>query len=153
MDRKEAIQRAAEEARAASAETLTTHGTHSHLDDIPFIDLSYDEIAESAFIKGAEWADTHPKKISKGCKFCQGEAVKEWGCLGRSRKGRLKYGYKEVVEPVDFGETCSLTITGKTLNVDYNEYSCDSSFYDEIAINFCPMCGRKLNEVENNENK
>lgn len=61
MDRKEAIQRAAEEARAASAETLTTHGTHSHLDDIPFIDLSYDEIAESAFVKGAEWADKHPK--------------------------------------------------------------------------------------------
>lgn len=60
MDRKEEIQKAAEEARAASAETLTTHGTHSHLDDIPFIKLSYDEIAESAFIKGAEWADIHP---------------------------------------------------------------------------------------------
>ena len=57
MDRKEVIQKAAEEARAASAETLTTHGVHSYLDDIPFIDLSYDEIAESAFVKGAEWAN------------------------------------------------------------------------------------------------
>ena len=70
MKRKEEIQRAAEEARAASAETLTTHGTHSYLDDIPFIDLSYDEIAESAFVKGAEWADKHPKEI-EGCDFCK----------------------------------------------------------------------------------
>lgn len=99
------------------------------------------------------WAEEHPITDSNGCKFCKGESVTEWGCLGRSRKGRLKYGYKEIVEPVDFGNTCSLTITGTTLNVDYNAYSADSSFYDEIAINFCPMCGRKLNEVENNENK
>lgn len=144
MKREEEIQRAAEEARAASAETLTTHGTHSHLDDIPFIYLSYDEIAESAFVKGAEWADEHPTTDNSGCKFCKGELVKEWGCLGRSRKGHLKYGYKEIVKPVDFGETCDLTITDKTLHVDYDAYSCDSSFNDEITINFCPMCGKRL---------
>ena len=105
------------------------------------------------FGSGITWAEEHPITDSNGCKFCKGESVTEWGCLGRSRKGRLKYGYKEIVEPEDFGNTCSLTITGTTLNVDYNAYSTDSSFYDEIAINFCPMCGRKLNEVENNENK
>lgn len=37
----------------ASAETLTTYGTHTSLDDFTY--LSHDEIAEAAFIKGAEW--------------------------------------------------------------------------------------------------
>lgn len=50
---RQTIEDAAKEARVASAETLTTYGTHQSLDD--FIGLSYDEIAESAFIKGAEW--------------------------------------------------------------------------------------------------
>lgn len=52
---KEQIQLAAEDARRASAESLTTRGTHHYIDDIPFIKLSYDEIAEAAFVKGAEW--------------------------------------------------------------------------------------------------
>lgn len=51
----EDIQKAAEDARRSSAETLTTHSAHQYLDDIPFIKLSYDEIAESAFVKGAKW--------------------------------------------------------------------------------------------------
>jgi hypothetical protein len=101
------------------------------------------------FGSGVTWAEKHHTTDNNGCKFCKGELIKEWGCLGRSRKGRLKYGYKERVKPVDFGETCDLTIYGRTLHVDYDAYSCDSSFNDEIAINFCPMCGRKLNEVEN----
>lgn len=44
---------AAREARMASAETLTTYGTHTSLDDFTY--LSHDEIAEAAFIKGADW--------------------------------------------------------------------------------------------------
>lgn len=139
MTKEEAMQRAIE-ARIASVGTLTTRSTYFHLDDISSIDLSCVKIAEEV--------DAHPEKLVKGCKFCQGETVKEWGCLGRSRKGYLKYGYKESVKPIDFGETCDLTITGRTLHVDYNAYSCDSSFNDEIAINFCPMCGKKLNMVE-----
>ena len=53
---------AAKEARIASAQTLTTHGMHSSIDDIPFIacNLSYDEVAESAFVKGAERLMTQP---------------------------------------------------------------------------------------------
>ena len=50
---KQSLEEAAKEARFASAETLTTFGTHSSLDDFSY--LSHDEIAESAFIKGAEW--------------------------------------------------------------------------------------------------
>ena len=60
MTRNKQIRQAASEARAASAETLTTHGTQHYLDDIIGIELSYDEIAESAFTKGAEWADANP---------------------------------------------------------------------------------------------
>lgn len=50
---KQTIEEAAREARMASAETLTTYGTHTSLDDFTY--LSHDEIAEAAFIKGAEW--------------------------------------------------------------------------------------------------
>ena len=50
---KQTVEEAAKEARMTSAETLTTYGTHTSLDDFTY--LSHDEIAESAFIKGAEW--------------------------------------------------------------------------------------------------
>lgn len=50
---KQTVEEAALEARMASAETLTTYGTHTSLDDFEY--LSHDEIAEAAFVKGAEW--------------------------------------------------------------------------------------------------
>lgn len=50
---KQIVEEAAREARMASAETLTTYGTHTSLDDFTY--LSHDEIAEAAFIKGADW--------------------------------------------------------------------------------------------------
>lgn len=50
---KQTVEEAVKEARMASAETLTTYGTHTSLDDFTY--LSHDEIAEAAFIKGAEW--------------------------------------------------------------------------------------------------
>ena len=45
---KQTVEEAAKEARMASAETLTTYGTHTSLDDFTY--LSHDEIAEAAFI-------------------------------------------------------------------------------------------------------
>lgn len=59
---KQTVEEAAKEARMASAETLTTYGTHTSLDD--FTHLSYDEIAEAAFIKGAEWQSKQSPWIS-----------------------------------------------------------------------------------------
>lgn len=53
---------AAKEARMTSAETLTTYGTHTSLDDFTY--LSHDEIAESAFIKGADWQSKQSPWIS-----------------------------------------------------------------------------------------
>lgn len=37
-------------------------------------------------------------------------------------------------------------IKGRTLNVEYDAYSVDSSFDGDFHINYCPMCGRKLEE-------
>lgn len=55
---KKRIEEAAVESRRASAETLTTFGLQSSIDDVVKLtgmELSYDEVAESAFEKGAEW--------------------------------------------------------------------------------------------------
>lgn len=54
MIMKQTVEEAAKEARMASAETLTTYGTHTSLD----------EIAEAAFIKGAEWQSRQAPWIS-----------------------------------------------------------------------------------------
>lgn len=59
---KQTVEEAAKEARMASAETLTTYGTHTSLDDFTY--LSHDEIAEAAFIKGAEWQSKQSPWIS-----------------------------------------------------------------------------------------
>lgn len=59
---KQTVEEAAIEARMASAETLTTYGTHTSLDDFEY--LSHDEIAEAAFVKGAEWQSKQPPWIS-----------------------------------------------------------------------------------------
>lgn len=74
---KQTVEEAAKEARMTSAETLTTYGTHTSLDDFTY--LSHDEIAESAFIKGADWQskqspwisveDAIPNELAKG--MCQ----------------------------------------------------------------------------------
>ena len=59
---KKRIEEAAVESRRASAETLTTFGLPSSIDDVVELigmELSYDEVAESAFEKGAEYALSH----------------------------------------------------------------------------------------------
>ena len=56
------IEQAAVESRRASAETLTTFGLQSSIDDVVELtgmELSYDEVAKSAFEKGAEYALSH----------------------------------------------------------------------------------------------
>lgn len=39
-------------------------------------------------------------------------------------------------------------IKGKTLILSYDAYSVDSSFDSEMEIDFCPMCGSKLKDIE-----
>lgn len=75
---RQTIEEAAKEARMASAETLTTYGTHQSLDD--FTGLSYDEITESAFIKGAEWQAKQSPWISTKDKLPDDEDLVITGC-------------------------------------------------------------------------
>ncbi|ASR79643.1 hypothetical protein KAMFAM_239 [Bacillus phage Kamfam] len=46
-------------------------------------------------------------------------------------------------EPIE-AEWIELKVIGDKLNLDYQAYSCDSSFEEAVKINFCPMCGKKL---------
>lgn len=63
MTREEEIQKEAIEIRCAIA-TSVSGDNYSSIDDLPFIEgkISYDELVEKAFIKGAMWADAHPAK-------------------------------------------------------------------------------------------
>ncbi len=37
-----------------------------------------------------------------------------------------------------------MILVDKDLKLTYDAYSCDSSFQEYIEINYCPMCGKKL---------
>ena len=104
---------------------------------------SIGDIAMKAFTAGAEWADANPKE-TKGCKYCMGEIKQEYKMVGYSRSGRPKYKNVDVRKPIDFGDSCNMTINANLLRMDYDAYSCDSSFLNEILINYCPFCGRRL---------
>ncbi|MCQ1546120.1 hypothetical protein NN761_11115 [Bacteroides clarus] len=83
------------------------------------------------FGSGVTWGDEHPIKI-EGCDFCK-------QLRGINHKS----------------DECYLIYDGKTLYVDVDiplSWGSATGYYG-FDINFCPMCGRKLNEVENNENK
>lgn len=45
-----------------------------------------------------------------------------------------------------FFDSVSVVIKNDQLIIDYNAYSSDSDLYEEVKINFCPMCGRDLRE-------
>lgn len=104
MIMKQTVEEAAKEARMASAETLTTYGTHTSLDDFTY--LSHDEIAEAAFIKGAEWQAKQSPWISVeerlpekntvvltrgayGFLICQLSSLGEWETGANVNKERL----------------------------------------------------------------
>lgn len=84
---KQTVEEAAKEARMASAETLTTYSTHTSLDDFTY--LSHDEIAEAAFIKGAEWQSRQAPWISVE------ERLPEYSCwvlvAGKDYKYRILF--------------------------------------------------------------
>lgn len=101
---KQTVEEAAKEARMASAETLTTYGTHTSLDDFTY--LSHDEIAEAAFIKGADWQAKQSPWISVeerlpekntvvltrgayGFLICQLSSLGEWETGANVNKERL----------------------------------------------------------------
>ncbi|MEB9013980.1 hypothetical protein P4H82_27815 [Bacillus cereus] len=52
------------------------------------------------------------------------------------------YHRTELIE----AEWIDIRIEGNKLSLDYQAYSCDSSFEEGVKINFCPMCGKELIE-------
>ena len=105
MTREEEIINAAIEARMASAETLTTRGTHHSIDDVPFVDkmITYDEVAENAFIKGAEWADTHPINVWHHASEEPMDRKRAIVLYGTSPVVVTSYSYEDILST--FGET------------------------------------------------
>lgn len=41
-------------------------------------------------------------------------------------------------------ECAEYSVRNRMLCVDYSAYSGDSSFYEELEIEYCPKCGKKL---------
>lgn len=61
----------------------------------------------------------------------------------RCQTGELFDGFKEQ-HGDEFFPLLYLKIEGTDLLLDYDAYSCDSSFNLKASIRFCPFCGRKL---------
>lgn len=113
---KQTVEEAAKEARMASAETLTTYGTHTSLDDFTY--LSHDEIAEAAFIKGAEWQAKQSPWINVK------ERLPEQNELVLCRmvsNGAIVSGYIFVEDK----KTPRVATQGSFEFEDWNDYECD----------------------------
>lgn len=67
------------------------------------------------------------------CKFCDDKAITLNPLL--EEDGRKYYA-----------DTITLKINSNTskIEIDYDAYSCDSSFFATVDIKYCPFCGRKL---------
>lgn len=79
------------------------------------------------------------------CQYCEKEKIVERAIVGRKKNGQLKWGDVDRFITTPFCSNPEMTIHEGLLSVDYNAYSTDSSFYEDFIINYCPFCGRKLN--------
>jgi len=52
-------------------------------------------------------------------------------------------GSNRNVPEIEDSEYVVMTLDGDNMKLDYDAYSCDSSFNESIKINFCPYCGQK----------
>lgn len=76
---KQTVEEAAKECRRTTAQSMGVYAQYHSIDECPNHGITYDEIAEAAFIKGAEWQakqspwinvkDAIPNKQAKG--MCQ----------------------------------------------------------------------------------
>lgn len=65
---KQTVEEAAKECRILTAEALDPHDRYYSIDDCPDHGLSYDELVESSFIKGAEWQAKQSLQANEGKK-------------------------------------------------------------------------------------
>lgn len=76
---KQTVEEAASECRRTTAQSMSVYAQYHSIDECPNHGITYDEIAEAAFIKGAEWQakqspwisveDAIPNEQAKG--MCQ----------------------------------------------------------------------------------
>lgn len=76
---KQTIEEAAKECRRTTAQSMGVYAQYHSIDECPNHGITYDEIAEAAFIRGAEWQskqspwisveDEIPNELAKG--MCQ----------------------------------------------------------------------------------
>lgn len=55
MIMKQTVEEAAKECRRTTAQSMGVYAQYHSIDECPNHGITYDEIAEAAFIKGAEW--------------------------------------------------------------------------------------------------
>ena len=85
------------------------------------------------------------------CKYCEGETVKErveyTTKAERKAHGGSWFGYKKYIEHPHFPDADNVWIEGNTLFCEsFTEY--DGRTIDtttKLQINYCPMCGKKMN--------
>lgn len=61
---KQALEEAAKECRRTTAQSMGVYAQYHSIDECPNHGITYDEIAEAAFIKGAEWQSKQSPWIS-----------------------------------------------------------------------------------------
>ncbi len=77
---------------------------------------------------------TAERDMTKHCMCCNPAPVK-WHGLGPKPRVNGDVGGSEYI---------FFNIKDGALEIDYQAYSCDSSFEETTKINFCPMCGKSL---------
>jgi Zn finger protein HypA/HybF involved in hydrogenase expression len=73
------------------------------------------------------------------CNFCNKQKPKNFV----SRIDANGFTHKDIRND-SIADRFDAIIEGNKLMCEYDAYSCDSSFSEEIQIMYCPMCGRKL---------
>ena len=61
---KQTVEEAAKECRRTTAQSMGVYAQYHSIDECPNHGITYDEIAEAAFIKGAEWQSNQSPWIS-----------------------------------------------------------------------------------------
>lgn len=61
---KQTVEEAAKECRRTTAQSMGVYAQYHSIDECPNHGITYDEIAEAAFIKGAEWQSKQSPWIS-----------------------------------------------------------------------------------------
>ena len=77
---KQTVEEAAKECRRTTAQSMGVYAQYHSIDECPNHGITYDEIAEAAFIKGAEWQAKQFPWISTKDKLPDDEDLVITGC-------------------------------------------------------------------------